>query len=315
MTSILSVRSCILVSCTVLLLTACALSPTSVPTPTPSPSPTVTPQGQTWQAEPVLVNFSTRREDPAPFGVSTPPDLVLYHDGLLVRRMPEGLQAKTLSRTEICQLLNTVESTGFFEVEMASYDEMINQQGFGVVSMTFIKIAAWKTQSVRAEALVDARDRPELDVPVGLAETYTLLDAYRPADLAPYMSERLAVSLYRFPEDTSRTSETTWPLDEPSLASLYEQAEAQGVKSREMAWGLVLEGDVADEVWARLREAEGSIFTEGGELYAVSARPLLPYESLESAVGYQARIPSVDTPTDLPPLTCSPADGVLSTSD
>ena len=50
---------------------------------------------------------------------------------------------------------------------------------------------------------------------------------------------------------------------------------------------------------------------QNGDQYAVSARPLLPYESIQSALTPDPIIPSPDVIAGTVPLTCSSDDGVL----
>lgn len=263
---------------------------------------------QTWEADPVLIEFGIYREDPAPFGVSHTPHLLLYADGRLVIHSDEGLQETHLTRQEICALLNTIEQAGFFDVDIAAFQEGIDQLGLGLVSTTAIEVNAWQSRGVNVDALWEATDHLEVEVPTGLRVTFEVLRDYRPDNLTPFQSEQLAVVIYRYPADDGPEGAGTWSLDAPSLEEMFAQAT---VESRQQGQGLLLEGEVATRVEEEIHRADELVFAENGSVYSVSARPLLPCESLESAVSYRARIPSRDVDIAPTTLTCYASDGVL----
>lgn len=263
---------------------------------------------QTWEAGPVLVAFGTFREDPAPFGVSHVPSLILYTDGRLVVHADEGLQERHLTRQEICALLNTIEQAGFFDAEVAAFQEEINHLGLGLASTTRIEVNAWQSRGVNIDALWEAIDHLEVEVPAGLRVTFELLRDYRPQNLTPFQSEQVAVGFYRYPAGDGPEDTATWSLDWPTLEEMFAQAK---VENRQQGWGLLLEGEAAARVEGEIHRVDGRVFAEDGAVYFVSARPLLPYESLESALSYQAQIPSADVAITPTTLTCYASDGVL----
>jgi hypothetical protein len=250
-------------------------------------------------------------EDSAPFGVSRTPDLMLYSDGRLVVRTHAGFQAAQLSRQEICALLNTIDQVGFFDFDMAPYHEQMDELPLGIASTTVIEVNAWKQKSVVAMALRDVVDDPAFQVPSPLRSVYLLLSDYHLADLQPYQYDQLALAIHRPPPDSSYRTETRWPLPTPSLGALFERAERANIKSREEGLGLLIEGETAASVYQAIRQISGRGFVEDGEMYLVTARPLWPYESLESAVSYEAEIPSPGVEINTVALTCYEADGVL----
>jgi hypothetical protein len=255
----------------------------------------------------VLVSWGTFTEDPAPYGPSRPPDLLLYADGRLVRRTDRGLQEARLSRGEVCALLNAIEAAGFFDYEEAAYQQALAALPLGLVSTTRLRVEAWRARRASLEGLREALDDGTVaaQVPPGLAATYRLLAGYQPAQLATYRFQQLAVTLYQYPPDAAPEA-AAWPLADPTLQSLYDSAT---LPNRTEGVAVLLEGQRATRVHAALQAAERRRFAEGGETYAVSARPLLPYESLESAAGYAARIPSPGVAVTATTWTCSAADG------
>jgi hypothetical protein len=266
-----------------------------MPVPTPTSAATLSPPASTWEVGPVLVTFGTYREDPAPFGVSRTPELILYADGLLIVRTDTGFLAVQLSHKEVCALLAAIEATGFFDVDMTAYQAAVDELPMGLVSVTRIGVNTWRHRRVSAEALWEFMENDDADarVPDGLHDVYVLLDGYRPPGLRSYRYNRVALAIHQLPAAESGVKAMTWPLDSPKLFMLEARAEAGGVRSREKGFGLLLEGETADRVYEAIAGASSGQFAEGGATYVVAARPLLPYESLESAVGYTARIPSV----------------------
>ncbi|RLC99144.1 MAG: hypothetical protein DRI77_03435 [Chloroflexi bacterium] len=88
-------------------------------------------------------------------------------------------------------------------------------------------------------------------------------------------------------------------------------AEETDITNREWGFGLLLKGDTAMKIYQEISQIPFQGFVEDGETYIVSARPLLPYESLESAVSYKSEIPSLGIVTNTVVLTCYSTDGVL----
>ena len=290
---------------------------THTPCPTPASAVVVTPTlvmlplTRTWEVGPVILEFMTLVEDPAPFGVSRTAALILYSDGRLVIQSDTGFQERHLSRQEICALLNTIDQTGFFDLDMSPYYEQLNELPLGVVSATVIEVNAWQRRQVYAEALWEVIDDSSIEVPFSLRAVYSLLSNYQPVDLQPYQYEQLAFTIHKCSPDYPYRAETIWSLGSPSLEELFEMAEETDITNREWGFGLLLKGDTAMKIYQEISQIPFQGFVEDGETYIVSARPLLPYESLESAVSYKSEIPSLGIVTNTVVLTCYSTDGVL----
>lgn len=290
-----------------LLLAGCTMLGSTFVTPT-----SITSLEQEWEAGPVLVAFGSFFEDPWPFGVSSPPQFVLYSDGRLVVRESGELQEQWLSQQEVCELLESIEAAGFFTFDAQAYHQAVDENvALGLVSITRIDVYAWQSREVRAEGLEEMLGQAAAEVPPGLRATYELLEGYRPQDLQlqPYAYEEVALALYRVEPGSTPDVERVWPLDSPSLADLYARAVEGGVENREQGVALLLTGEEARRVLEALDQADGDLFVEDGEIYSLSARPLLPYESLASAVGYRSHVPSQDVDFDPVTWRCSSEDG------
>ncbi len=196
----------------------------------------------------------------------------------------------------------------FFDLDMAAYNRELDKLALGIVPVTMIEVNFWQSRRIAVDALEKAIEDPTVDVPAPLRATYDLLGHYQSDHLQPYRYDQLAFTIFKYPADSLYTSETAWPLDSPPLEELFGQA---SVENRAQGLGLLLEGDIAIQVYQAIRQTGQHSFIENGVIYAVSARPLLPYESLESAVYYQARIPSSGIPLTTTELTCYSTDGVL----
>ncbi|MCP4602334.1 MAG: hypothetical protein GY847_17765 [Proteobacteria bacterium] len=274
----------------------------------PTPAPTVSPDAQTWETGPVLVQFGTFSEDSAPFGVSRAPELLLYADGRLIVRNGGEFQEHHLTHQEMCALLGTIDRVGFFDLDMAVYNREIDKFAFGIVSVTVIEVNSWQSRRIAADALREVIDDPNVNVPDPLRVTYELLSHYQSDQLQLYQYDQLALTIFKYPADSSYTSNIVWPLNSPSLEELFELAR---VKNRVQGLGLLLKDDVAVKVYQAISQSGQRSFVENGVTYTVSARPLLPYESLESAVSYQAHIPSPGIMLTTNELTCYSTDDML----
>jgi hypothetical protein len=252
----------------------------------------------------VLIAFATRSESAAPFGVSRVPDLILYADGQLIVRDEGEILTTRIPHEEVCRLLNAIESTGFFDVEMDAYHTQVDAQGLGITAVTRIEVNAWRRRSVTADALRSLIDDPDVEVPPALRETYRLLNEYRPPDLKPYRDAPIALAIHRCPQGDPCETERTWPIESPTLSTLFERAETTGVENREWGMGVLLDGEEATAVLGATGSSTSGTFVEDEVTYRLSARPVLPYESLESAMAYEAEIPSPGVGVDGVQLEC-----------
>ncbi len=281
------------------LLAACAAGP-------PAATPPVV---RTWTSSPVLINFGVYHERSAPI-VGATPDLILYADGRLIVRGDAGLQETTLSRQEICALLNTIEQTGFLSYDPAHYREEIRDLRFFLVSRTEIVVNAWSTSRGSYPALWEFANVKEGEqINPALRAVFRLLSAYRPAGLRPHVPERIAVGLLKL--DMRHASAHPWPAGSASLADLYRSAIANPRRTWDELRGAIVNRDQLQIALDALGSSLPIFSDASGEQYAVSARPLLPYESIHSALTPEPVIPSPDMIVGAMQMTCSSADGVL----
>ncbi len=251
----------------------------------------------------MLIEFTTQSENSAPFGVSRVPDLILYADGQLIVASEEEIMTSQLSQDAVCHLLIAIESTGFFDTDMEAYRVQVEARPLGMTSLTRIEVNAWRRRSITAEALLSLLEDPDVAVPDSLNDTYHLLSNYRYADLQPYRDAPLALAIHRCLTEAPCRTESVWPLKSPTLATLFKQAGETGVENREWGRGVLVSTQDAISIAQILTQSR--TFIEGEETYRLSARRLLPYESLESAMAYEAKIPSPEVDTDRFVMKCA----------
>jgi hypothetical protein len=258
-----------------------------------------------WQAESVLIEFGPRPGNPAPFWTVSRmdvPQLILYADGTLILNNKEGLQQSHLTQQDMCALLNSIERSGFFDVDLSAYKQSLSGVLMGETTPTIIKVNAWRSRSESLDDLPYLLNDSKVSTPPAIREVYNLLNTYAPQNLTPYQSNRLAIAIHKISANFLPENIQAWPIDSLPLHQLYAQGE---LKTQDNS-ASVLEMETAREV-AKVIDA-GRAFTDDGTAYGVSARPLLPNESLHSALG--ARDFSFGITMQ---LTCSPADGFVET--
>jgi len=252
-----------------------------------------------WAAKPVLIKFGLDPQIPAPFWVirGVVPQLVLYADGSLFITKDGVTQQAQLTQQEICALLNSIEQSGFFDVDLSAYNDSLKKVLVGESTFSIIEVNAWRS---RSEVLEIVLNYPGVTTPSTLRQVVTLLSSYTPSRLTPYQFTQIAIVIHKYPTNSPNKFDEAWPASQP-LEKLFEQGTAF---RDEQDSASILTGGFAEEVWAKTK---GGGFTENGNQYAVSMRPLLPDEPLESALG---RFSGPVTSTVR--LACSPADGVVS---
>lgn len=305
--------------------------PTRTPTPTASVTPTSSPVpplvAHTWQAEPVLLQYKIYGGDgccPHP----GPPRLILYADGRLFQTIGTRINdeyrtqvlVQQLSPTNVCAILNTIDQTGFFDYDPATYvspdSEYLPTDG---ASFWDITVNAWQTKTVSLYALgffiaeeanwsETCPGCPRLPpIPPSLRNTYHLLHDYDLAQSEIYQPEQLAL---RIEDAGPGTFGELWPLAQPTLSDLY----ARFVESSAAGQELVVEGAEAQtlyQVFQQSMDRSGLPFHDGTHEYRVYLRPLLPYEAPTAPDAYHSVIPSANFENPTPTLQCTPADGVL----
>jgi hypothetical protein len=252
----------------------------------------------------VLVEWRTYVENTAPFGVSRVPELLLYATGRLLIKDDGKILTTQLPQDEVCRLLNRIDHTGFYDIDMEPYETEVENLPLGIPSVTRISVKAWRQRTIVAESLRSHIDDPNIHVPSALRDTHRILRDYRSQRLYPYRSKTLALAIHRYTPGNPCTTETRWPLPTYPLGAAYDRARQREVKHRQLGYGLTLDGNEAAQVYRVITEASERCFIEGDNTYRLAARPLLPYESLESAMSYEAEIPSPEISFDTFILEC-----------
>jgi len=228
-------------------------------TPVPSPSSTPQPplQAHTFPVHTVLASLWIGGGDGA--FVENPPEMLLYGDGLLVVRSTKHetswnldgqLKGRILSRQEICRLLNTIDQSGFFDYDPASFGELMTDGA----SSGNIAVNAWRTNSTGQQYLwkwvyegtdwyvEECRINQSECIPPptilpALSSTYKLLNEYDPGGLQPLPVESLLIWLV---DPWSDEPGKTWPIETPSLHQLYTmndpEREYLALEIEEPAW-------------------------------------------------------------------------------
>lgn len=300
--------------------------PTHTPTLTPSPTntPTVAPTvelsatpvltssslvTQTWDASPVILTFLTRGEG-WPFGVAEMPDLVIYRDGTVVH----DREIKCcVERIQICELLNTITLSGYFTFDAEAYDDaFLEVTELGLKDYTNITVHGWMSRHFGFSGLNEALIIPELNSPLGASVVYEIATTFLSDNLIPIESDEYVLAL----SDLGRGSTSAysmWNLTDVPLAELLTQAQAEGVASEknEDNWGIIIDVELAERILAEMRQEKSNGFADRGHRYILDVRPLLPYETLASAMSWKTVIPAPDAEWEHEPMSCYPSDGVL----
>ena len=290
---------CIVVCAALGLLVACAPGPSA-----PAGGESI----HSWSTPPVLISFGVYHDYSAPV-VGPAPDLILYADGRLIRRDASGLQEANLTRQQTCALLNTIEQTGFLAYDPARYRDEIRNLRFFMVSRTEIAVNAWTSSRGAYPALREFSALKEGEqINPALRAVFRLLSQYRPDNLRPHVPEKIVLGLLKL--DMRQSTAQPWPLNATSLADLYQQAIANPRRTWDELRGAIVN---RDQVQLALDATTSlPIFADqNGDQYAVSARPLLPFESIQSALTPEPIIPSPDVIAGNVQMTCSSADGVV----
>ncbi len=237
--------------------------------------------------------------------IPRPPELILFPDGeLFIERFSYEqqvflIQTTRLSRQETCQLLNSIDQSGFFDYDPATYT-FDPKPGYSVFGMdtTRIRVQAWRSNSVDLYGLDnfidDCQGCDPSSFPVLLSsiyKTYRLLADYRPAKMENTRTDRLGVWISGYgPDETA----IPWPFPSISLALASANWDRKWYDPL-----LILQGKDAEAVFEFLvhnNPCGDVVVSEAGKSYGLSVRRLRPYEYLAS-------------PRPVVSLSCSPADG------
>jgi hypothetical protein len=278
------------------------LPETTAATPTSPPVPEL--ESHEWQPEAVLVSFGSFSGD----GVSNPPaELTLLANGSLFVS-DAGLYRADLSRSEVCQLLNTIEQTGFLEYDpsVINYDAMGDGAG-GV----YINVDAWKKQHFYLQLLsefinsqVDERYyTPPILPPI--REVYQLLKSYCPNGMEP--TEFNGMLSLRAVESAGGNNIIPWPTSLFSLADYYSESNCQFIATR------ALSNSEFEDVFALTRGALNTYVSDGDRLFNIEILWLLPEQRVPACSndpGFQPEFQITNLPET---ITCTPNDGILAT--
>lgn len=299
------------------------LTPTLFPTITGTPTPPVPPplSLHEWLPEPLLLVFDDTGGNG---GYPPPPDLLLYADGQLIANYygfgnKPGRWHTQLTRGEVCQVLNTIEQTGFLNFDPTSY----NYVPLGGGPTTHIVVNAWGSIDYWFSHLIDLVGDPGYvdsylqgcdycPVPYvspAISEAYLFLSNYEPPRLKKYVSEILAYSVYEYldyvPGKFDQES-AAWTLDNLALMDTLEISGCGNVGAI-----TTVEYSMADQIIEMLRLSVYGYFTEDGRIFQVDARPLYPYEVMPLCGRVTSYgVPQVEIP-NLTPMSCYAEDGIL----
>ncbi len=297
-----------------------AASTATAPLPTPAP-PTAVTTGRSWEAGPVIARFDQGACGDSCVGqvFSPMPQAILYSDGRLVFSSASAADARTsplqqrqLSQQEVCAFLNTVDQSGFWNVDMdayaaanAAYPRMQVPQN--------IAISAWNSRAISASGLEDYLPggalAGKLAVPAGLRVPLLALQQLEQGPAEPYTPAQIAVYVESLASPTvvrdAASDAGAWPLADPALADLAAQADDQHM--------LVLPATAPVwELFERQQRGPGRIYTAAdGQQYVVAVQALWPLQSSGGSVYTPASIPDPAAAVNATVLACSSADGTL----
>jgi hypothetical protein len=311
-----------------------------VPTPAIISTPTSTPQPSLkeheWTPQTVLLRLDLTREENGILNPPPPPQFILYADGkvLLTRPAIEGyphgdqqLVFKQLERKEVCQILNTLDQTGFLDYDPSSYEFIGGKPNMTGVTNAYLEVNAWKSHKreypelpfyifdeltgvVASGLTTDINDRNGFPViSPALRNAYYLTADYPVDGFEVYEPERFAVWIRPLkPADFPNVHWEDWSSQSYAISYMLSRIDYGNAGYDERY--LILRKQGALSLYEYLKEAFSTkYYVETGKLgekayYAVHARPLLPYELPGT---YEVETPE----TSNPKLKCAPADGVM----
>ncbi len=274
-----------------------AAEPTIAPSPTAVPtfddSPVTFVRAHEWSQWEPLITYSRGRSRMTLEGRWTaayPMDFILLPGGdLYLLRSNQDLHAEqilttTLSRQAICDLLNSIDRTGYFDHDLSTYSGITGMD----VTATQISVHGWRANATGLRGLPgplagEPTGQPGSDHSALLAveDTRQLLDQYQPpGTLQVLLPGRLGIWIQGSPGGMEASpSLTKWPL---ASFPLSDAARTQAKENNWNAPAIVLTGADATELYDALHKAVGVLisqwFREGSRAYDVFVRPLMPYE-------------------------------------
>jgi hypothetical protein len=297
--------------------------PSSTPTPGPSPTSTALPDlvPRSWQGQAIMVEAAHIDSDPlAPFSYT--PLFVLYGDGWLVKRNCQDGECRylgsQLDSDALCQLVNTIDRTGFLDVD---------PKAFSLPGGTGASIRLSVQLNVENQVQIPDLDRwiedpnwygaftgcpncfspPQIDP--AFIDLFRLLTTYPDPTMVGFQAERLAVWLT---QPVIAGASQDWHPDLLSLSELAARSACPGDPTRSQA--VILDGSTARGVSSFLSTHDEGvpIFSENGKAWQVHSRWLLPYEMPQTCDRSPGLYPPPDSNTQY--WQCVPEMGSIPTS-
>ena len=295
------------------------------PTNTPRPTPLIdlTHGFREWLPEPILIQagiIHDLKRDP----FDRDPSFVLYADGTLIQK---GCVASScdftstqLNTKQICSLMNTIESYGFFDYDPSGYKTPIAGG-----EITYLEVKAWHEQSIALYQLTDWLEDPNwlnrlLDcdncrepplIKPAISNTYWLLDGYSAPGSVTYHPSSLAIWLSA-PELAGEPVD--WRPGSPTLARLAEMSRCAEPGQHQ---AIVLSGSEAELLASFINQITNQgyspIFSEGSLTFQVTTRWLFPYEQAAGCGESTNTFPAADIPLMKAPMSCRVSDGLIPT--
>ena len=231
------------------------------------------------------------------------PSLVLYTDGQLLIGH-ERYDAKPwyvekhLTTAQMCSLLGKIQATGFFEVagdgSLCERDPIYRNVEIACMGEGeyIISVNGWPSKRVTISYfLADSLVPPVKSV-------YQLLEGYHPTGMTAFQPDRVILRVQQKPgedfwEEMPGYSGPQWPANLPSLQAL--------VSAHPEDAQIVLAGEGASAILSLMPLPGASYFTENGETYFVTGRPLLPHESVDNYSAFPYEADTFDLPFRCPP--------------
>lgn len=288
------------------------ITPSHTPTHTPTATPTTTPF-PTVTAPPVIatkavfLQFWLTGGDGGHPAYSYNPNLVIYTDGqvILQERSPQTNRGyfveTTISNTEMCSLLSQLENNNFFDapVEIYAFDETTQYSDGAPYFM--IQVNGPITQEIG----IYSRYTDYLIEPIDVS--YNLVSAFHPQTNSLYLPERLLVWIQKVdPLDVGDQIIEPWPTSLPSIAEFWQDQTNPK---------LVIQGEFITPLMTLFDyQINRKLFEDGGVIYDIILRPLLPHEIPYDFPGGYYEPQSFELPFDCPNMVLPPVPPTITPS-
>ncbi len=264
--------------------------------PSSTPTPVVDTNGNvTWYPQQTLISWSEGGNDGNDYSYN---HFTLWWDGELLMRHNDLPYTMHLSQAEVCKVLNTIETSGFFE------EDGVYEVPYGGLGSEGISVNAWKTNSSGAQLLSSAILGGPYDnsffcqdcafpfkeaiIRPGLANTYYFLKNYRPEHFPIAPVKEILVQTSK----SMHEIDAEWPLQSISFEQFIQSMKDCNEDPACGYQGKTFSGDMAQEIMEK-----------------ISNNQVFP--SASSSTGYIAITYQPKAP-DVPPnntLTCNTKTG------